>query len=63
MSRVYKHGSYPEGSDTQDRKDNVLGIRKRERVSSYSAFAYLIYSDRVVLGTNLEDWVTTPAIQ
>ena len=34
---------YPEGSDTQDRKDNVLGIRKREKVSSYSAFAYLIY--------------------
>ena len=36
-------GSYPEGSDTQDRNDNVLGIQKREKVSSYSAFAYLIY--------------------
>ena len=37
------NGSYLEGSDTQDRKDNVLGIWKREKVSSYSTFMYLIY--------------------
>ena len=41
--RSFGREFYPEGSNTQDRKDNVLGIRKRENVSNYSASAYLIY--------------------
>ena len=36
-------GSYPEGSDTQDRKDNVLGIRKKRKRSLATARSRILY--------------------